>query len=466
MRYLIVLIAIAHTATACSCAPAAYAPLCQRIDAVRVLFIGAAVETNDNHDGFIKGGAWYRFTVEEAFKGVDSGTKQVIVDPASGTSCQEEFTIGKHYLVSSYGNALVDQQAAALTVGGFPPSGGMPRPKGLVVVTGVCSGSLEVGYAAADIAFVRRYLSSPEPARIFGFVRVHADEWLWSDRHPPLPGAALRADGVGGVRTAVTDQNGHYEIPNIEPGAYTLTTTLPGFASARPAYAVQVPAHGCGVANIGMFSDGAIEGKVVNQDGTPAKGVDVEYLYVNKEIDNPWFKDRSTKTNDEGEFRFTKVPPGDFLVGVHADSAPTAKEGIPPTYWPGTTAISAASSVHLAANEEKRGLLIKLGPRAGIRNVNVVVQWPDGRPAPSTNVSAQVNGKIAELGKTDAKGVITMPLLVGVSYTFSGRAFTSYGDVHGNKIPDDWVDTKEKSLAPDSSSAEVVLVLNKPRPQR
>src|SRR5437016_3727501 len=93
MRILFITIVITRVAMACSCGPQAYAPLCQRIDKVKVLFIGTAVETNDNHDGFIKGGLWYRFRVDEPFKGLDSGVKEVVVNPASGTSCQEEFTV-------------------------------------------------------------------------------------------------------------------------------------------------------------------------------------------------------------------------------------------------------------------------------------------------------------------------------------------------------------------------------------
>src|SRR5574338_142093 len=78
MRILLPFLAVARIAAGCTCSPAACAPLCQRIDAVKVLFVGTAAETNDNHDGFIKGGLWYRFSVEEPFKGIDSGVNEVI----------------------------------------------------------------------------------------------------------------------------------------------------------------------------------------------------------------------------------------------------------------------------------------------------------------------------------------------------------------------------------------------------
>src|ERR1700682_3225557 len=100
MLALLVILAVTRLGSACTCAPFASMPLCQRIDQVKVLFIGTATETNDDHDGFLKGGLWYRFSVEESFKGLDSTIREVIVDPASGSSCQEQFTLGKRYLIS------------------------------------------------------------------------------------------------------------------------------------------------------------------------------------------------------------------------------------------------------------------------------------------------------------------------------------------------------------------------------
>jgi len=198
----------------------------------------------------------------------------------------------------------------------------------------------------------------------------------------------------------------------------------------------------------------------------PAKGIAVEYFYADKKVANPWFAQRSTKSDAEGKFHFAKVPPGDFLVGVHIDTPPEAAERVPPTYWPGVTDIAKAQIAHLGANEQKEDVVIKLGPLVDVRRVGVRVQWPDGRPATSTNVSADVNGRIAELAKTGSTGTLEMLLLNGVEYSFSGRAWTSYRLVHGHQIGDDWVETEEKVLSPGSGPAEIVLVLNKPKPRR
>jgi protocatechuate 3,4-dioxygenase beta subunit len=466
MRRLLLCIAIARIAAACTCGPEAYLPLCHRIDKLKVLFIGKAVETNDDNDGFIKAGIWYRFTVQESFKGLDPGVKEVIVDPASGTSCQGSFTVGKYYLVSSYGNSLADLNTPAVTVGGFPPAGGAPRPKGPLVISGGCSGTLPIERAAEDIAFVRQYVAAPQPAKVFGFVRMHSDEWLWNDRYPPLRGAEVRITGPAGARISSTGQDGRYEFPDVAPGHYVLTAQATGFRPNRKLYNIVVPAHGCGVANIGMYSDGAIEGAVLHHDGRPAAGVSVEYVHADRKLADLWYRDHKTETDEQGRFRFSGVPPGEFLVGVHIDSAPHAKEGIPPTYWPGVTEISKARVVRLAVNERREHLTIKLGTPAAPRRVKVRVQWPDGRPASSAKVSARVGGQTAEFTETDAAGMVELTLLEGVEYWLDARAWTSFRNVNGNQIPADWVDTEEGRLRAGSGPATVVLVLNKPKPRR
>jgi hypothetical protein len=77
-----------------------------------------------------------------------------------------------------------------------------------------------------------------------------------------------------------------------------------------------------------------------------------------------------------------------------------------------------------------------------------------------------IGGTIAELAETDAAGAVEMPLLNGVEYSLGARAWTSYREVHGNRIGENWVDTEEKIFPRNSSLPEVILVLNRPRPKR
>lgn len=175
MRIAVVLLCAAEIARACSCGGWVYAPLCQRIDSVKVLFIGTALATNDRQDGYARGGVWYRFSVQEIFRGLPAGTRQVVVNPSSGTSCQEGYSIGKRYLMSSYSPTFADRKAAVIAnILGLIRDGKW-RSLGLNVLTGVCDRSRLVDDAAEDIAFIRQYVTSPQPASIIVFVRSPAE---------------------------------------------------------------------------------------------------------------------------------------------------------------------------------------------------------------------------------------------------------------------------------------------------
>jgi hypothetical protein len=252
----------------------------------------------------------------------------------------------------------------------------------------------------------------------------------------------------------------------MPPGKYALTVESKGFTSGHSFYVVEVPAHGCGVGNVGMFTNGTFSGTVTERDGTPVRGVSVEYLYKGRKVINPPFQDRATKTDEQGRFQFSKVPPGEFIVGVHIDTAPVADERIPPTYWPGVTDIKFAKVLRLGVNQKRNGLVIRLGPRARVRKITVRVEWPDGRSASGTSVRASVRGLMTESSTTDATGRAEFSILVGIEYSFTGRNWTSYRIVNGNKLGDDWVDAEAQTLSPSSSTNELVLLLNKPRQRR
>ena len=90
-----------------------------------------------------------------------------------------------------------------------------------------------------------------------------------------LPGVAVEASSpalIEKVRTAVTDGNGQYQIPNIPPGTYKITFGLAGFAGV---VREGVEVSGAGVISISAeLRVGALEESVTVTGETPV--VDVQ----------------------------------------------------------------------------------------------------------------------------------------------------------------------------------------------
>jgi hypothetical protein len=468
MRFsLVVLLLAARLMVACSCQPIVFAPLCQRIDLVKVLFIGTPLETNDDGDSYLKRGVWYRFSVEESFKGLPPGTREVIVDPLSGTTCQRDFRLGERHLVISYGDAIGAQQVAGISFVGGAVAGGKPRPDGLVIYSGVCGGTKEVEHAAEDVEFVRQYTYNPQPARITGIVASHAREHFYGVAdYPMLNGATVSMQGSGGKTTTTTGEDGRFNFTNVSPGNYSLSAALAGFTPKSAAYDVRVPAHGCGAAVISMSTNAGVAGTVLREDGSPAPEVPVEMAFADPRFWGACSGVCSTTTDDKGRFRFSSLPAGKFVVGVRIKSAPELKDGILPLYWPGVGSRPQAGIIQLAPNEQRDGIVIRLGRPGVQRKIRVQVRWPDGHPEPETYVRCYANGHSVRGSDADAQGSCDFTLLEGVSYEFETRAFTSYRNRNGHRMGDDYVESERTPLAPGSGPAEVELVLTKPRPKR
>lgn len=56
---------------------------------------------------------------------------------------------------------------------------------------------------------------------------------VYDSNRAPLPGANVQLEGSKGTKSTVTNQDGVYRFPSLEPGAYTLTFSLTGFQTTK-----------------------------------------------------------------------------------------------------------------------------------------------------------------------------------------------------------------------------------------
>jgi hypothetical protein len=84
----LVLLAIGLPISGRSCDCRGPKPACAYVDA-DAIFLGRVSFTNDDGSGRFTQATLVRFDVEEIFKGVPTGVRQLWVDPGSFTSCYE-----------------------------------------------------------------------------------------------------------------------------------------------------------------------------------------------------------------------------------------------------------------------------------------------------------------------------------------------------------------------------------------
>jgi hypothetical protein len=418
----------AHPLTACECR---LDPACSYVGRSDVIFLGKVAYSNDNGYGTFAQATLIRFEVEEAFKGLAPDVREVWVDPGSFTSCYATYPVGKRYLVFASSKLDFHNLVIMTVVNGPrglkpPPPGFDPSHPPAVYLANECSGTREVSanteyFAAGDLAFLRAWKQGKSVTRVYG--RVLDDSYpAWPAPHPPgLQGATVTLKGAAQEFSAMTDSEGVYSFDSIPPGQYSLDVALEGYRAFPPGAAYDLAPGACGYSEFNLLTDGLLEGIVKDFRGHPAPRIElvVQRVLPDGSLD---FMGQ-TMTDRKGAFRVSRVPRGDFRLGVNIDRLPTVDVPYGRFYYPGT---SQPTSFHLDLHEHRKGLTFNLPPPLKTRAVNVEVTWADSTPVSKANVLALWDdGGVAELAETDGSGSARLICLAGVPYRIRATKWLS-----------------------------------------
>ena len=143
--------------------------------------------------------------------------------------------------------------------------------------------------------------------------------------------------------------------------------------------------------DIALPRQGVISGRVLDEAGEPAERVMLQAIPLRKTPARNGFSN-ATATNDLGEFRLTKLPPGNYrlLASRGTERGELLVERFPgkpataeaPTYFPGTVDAASASAIKVNPGEERTGAEIRLQRSTVVRLAGRVSgEVPSGRGA-------------------------------------------------------------------------------------
>jgi hypothetical protein len=124
-------------------------------------------------------------------------------------------------------------------------------------------------------------------------------------------------------------------------------------------------------------ASGCLHGSVVTAAGAPIRGVFLDIVPLTAPANtHPTMKDW-TYADRKGRYSFDNLEPGEYLVGVHICSAPSAEQPYPTTFYPGVEQDAYATHLHIEAN--KKITLSPLKVRSlTLTTFTVEIRWPDG----------------------------------------------------------------------------------------
>jgi len=427
-----ILLGAAGATVAWPCSCRGPLPACAYIGA-DAIFLGRVSFTNDNGSGTMQA-TLVRFDVEETFKGIAPGTKQMWIDPGSFTSCYEEYHLGERYLIVAQRMGQFPGDSAAMTLAGKAdpkplPPGIDPAHPPIVYRAPECSGSRPADsfpHIEMDYAMLRDYRAGLALPRVFG--RVYLDPFLgWPVLNgPQLNGVQVTLTGGGTTVRTTTHPDGTFTLSDAPAGIYRISAELPPFVPVVPQLTLFVPDVGCGSQDFPLRTTSKLAGVVLDPQGRPAARVPVK-VEVLRSAQGQYPATLSAETDAEGRFAIVGIPETDVRLSYGSEHPSSESVRYPPVYYPNSASPSTADTLRLRVGEQRTGLVLRLPTPPKVLRFAVKVLRSDGSPVNGAFVNALLNGYSTEFAKTGPAGTAELPCLEGLQYQLEAGIPAGHG---------------------------------------
>jgi len=196
---------------------------------------------------------------------------------------------------------------------------------------------------------------------------------------------------------AQTDDRGAFSLDVPSSYRYLVDVNQPGFVASNISTNRSISGRTANLGNIRITRGGAIEGRVLDANGTPMPGVGVSVVPPGLNLRSRNEVGRRVgsiaQTNDLGAFRVSGVPAGKYYVvaqpavRVPFNRQPVTDATFVSTYYPGTTRPGAARLVTVSAGNTTNGIEFRLTETTTVTVSGIVVANREGWPVDAAMVS-------------------------------------------------------------------------------
>jgi len=398
-------------------------PACAYLEA-DAIFLGRVIFTNHDAGSGISQETLVRFDVEEIFKGLPRGTKDVWIDPGSFTSCYEEYLLGQRYLIVARRTGQMPRDSATMTVISgnakqkpLPPGFDPVRPP-VIYSAPECSGSRPADgfpHIEVDLAMLRAYGSGQRLPRVFGWAYLEPFYgWPRLDG-PALKGAQITLTSGQATFRTTTLGDGTFSLDDAPAGIYTISAELPPLVPVVPATRFIVPEVGCGSSDVALRTTSELRGVALDRDKRPVAHVPI-YAEVISTSRDPYPVTIEAESDALGRFAIVGVPESDVRLSYGSTHPSSGEAPYPLVYFPDAADESRATTLRLAVGERRAGMVLQLPPTPKIGHFTVRVVDQSGRYLTAATVLALLNGIVTEFGKSGGDGAANVPCLEGFHY--------------------------------------------------
>lgn len=197
------------------------------------------------------------------------------------------------------------------------------------------------------------------------------------------PLSEVRVMGAPVHEMVLTNKDGAFSIPAVEPGRAVLTFSKSGYIDQALNYLFIAGQH-VQDPNVRLATAGVVAGRLSNLRGELAPNVAVILLrYRATEGGRLMTRYAFGQTDDRGEYRIFDVPPGRYLVafGWHRpDDEPQNPKTEFPTLYPGVSRISDAETIEVTAGGETYLKNVTQSSQQGVLRIHFINSGPGELP--------------------------------------------------------------------------------------
>jgi hypothetical protein len=410
------MIIAAGNVAACSCAGGG-AP-CSELGRSAAVFVGTPISVKvkeppatrgiDDPDGWTP--VTFTFAVDQSFLGIQDREIEVSTGRGGG-DCGYQFKLGTRYVVYAY-------RLSTNRLG-----------------TSICSRTVELDRAQEDIEFLRSLGSRKPGVSISG--RVLRQLANVATGNPatvgPMAGMTLLVEGESERKEVLTDDEGRYSLAGLSPGKFRIKLSLPDeLFTYKPEQEITVADRGCANVSYQVIDNGRLSGTLLGPDGQPAAKIDVALMDAeHPNVTESW--GRASRTDENGRYSFSALPPGKFLLAVNFKRYPQPDDptgAFPRTYYPGVADIAKAEVISMGAGENLLDRNFHLPTRRAPSVIRGKVVWNDGTPVMKAGISfreVSYHDSQSNYGiDADEQGYFTINGYIGQTFIIEVRSKRPY----------------------------------------
>ncbi len=244
--------------------------------------------------------------------------------------------------------------------------------------------------------------------------------------------------------------DGQFEFTGVPAGRVQVTASRQGFFDydnvwngepEEPEWQSVAAGQRIQGVRIALYRGGVVAGRVLDEFGEPAVGVEIEVL--RREPGDGGVRTTSSPitptTDDTGAFRVWGLAPGDYLVGARpnrfvadASDASLRREGYASTYYPGTASLSSARAVGVEPGKDTAGVSFGL-VTVPLSTLRGAVQLPPDTPGRAVNVGVglvspqRLDGYVTRGTRPRDDGSFELTRLAPGRYEVTARHFQQGG---------------------------------------